>query len=180
MNIKEYEKLMSLSKSQFNSRVFSRKGIKLTEEHKRKISIANIGRFVSEETRKKASIAHKGKKPTAYARQKASEIHKNVPKSKQHRKKIGKGNSKQVCTPKGIYISLNAAAIAFKISTVTLNRLLKKPNSGFSYANKNLRRIKTPKGIFSNIKDIAKAFNVTKGTVHDWLKKDKDNFMRVA
>jgi hypothetical protein len=180
MNIKEYEKLMSLSKSQFNSRAYSRKGIKLTEEHKRKISISNIGRVISEETREKLSIANKGNKPTAYARKLASKIHKDMPKSKQHRMKIGKGNSKQVRTPKGIYDSLNTAAAVCNISTVTLNKLLKKPNSGFSYVKESLRRIRTPKGVFNNINDIAEAFNVRKGTVHDWLKKDKDNFMRVT
>ena len=40
------------------------KGSHLTEEHKRQLSVAHMGRMASEETKRKMSAVHKGYKPT--------------------------------------------------------------------------------------------------------------------
>ena len=182
MNKEMYEKLLSFSKSEFTSNATSRFGQKLSAEHREKISIANKGKVISAETRKKIAIANAGNKPTKFAREYASLVHKGVAKSASHKDKIGYANSKRICTPIGIFFSIDEVSNVYNVSRVSVHNWLKKLDSGFYYADKNayLKRIQTPIGIFTNISEAAIAYNVMKGTVHTWLKREKEGFLRVA
>jgi hypothetical protein len=62
-----------------------RKGSKLSEEHKLKVSIAGKGRLVSEETRAKIGAAHKGSLRSQEARERMSASHKGKPWSEKQR-----------------------------------------------------------------------------------------------
>lgn len=64
------------------------KGSHLTEEHKRKIGLANQGKVISDETRKKMSLAKIGKQRPIEIRKKISESHKGKPFSEEHRARI--------------------------------------------------------------------------------------------
>lgn len=57
-----WNKNLKLTKEHKNKISLSHIGKKLSEEHKRKIALKNIGRKFSEETRRKIGIAHKGEK----------------------------------------------------------------------------------------------------------------------
>lgn len=176
-----YEKLLSLSKSEFTSNTSSNLGRKFSEEHRRKISIAQKGKIISAETRKKLAIANAGNKPTKFAREYASLVHKGVAKSSSQRNKIGHANSKKISTPVGILASIDQVACVYKVSRNAVHNWLKKTDSGFCYADKSayLKRIQTPLGVFNNISEVAIAYNVNKGTVHTWLKRNKEGFSRV-
>lgn len=182
MNKELYEKLLSLSRSEFTSNTTPNTGRKVSDEQRLKLSKANKGRIVSAETRKKLAIANAGNKPTKFAREYASLVHKGVAKSISHRNKIGKANSKKISTPIGILGSIDQAASVYKVSRVTIHNWLKKTNSGFCYVDTSayLKQIQTPKGIFNNIGEVAIAYDVTRGTVHTWLKRKKMGFSRVA
>lgn len=177
-----YEQLLNLSTNEFNAKSSSRLGQKLTESHRRAISIANKGKVVSLEKRKKLSIANEGKKPTEFARAYASLVHKGVPKSEEHCIKIGLANSKRIKTPKGIFSNINAVAAEYGVSRISVHKWLKNNKKEFSYADidVSLKRISTPEGVFQNISEVAKFFNVSKGTVHVWLKNKKEEFYRIA
>jgi len=58
---KEIRKKMSESHKKRGTKPPSRKGVKLSNEHKRKLSKAHKGKKLSEETKKRMSIAKKGK-----------------------------------------------------------------------------------------------------------------------
>ena len=64
-------------------------GLKLTEEHKRRISLANKNHVVTEETRQKLRLANIGKTFSIETRQKISRFHTGKFKTAEHRKKIG-------------------------------------------------------------------------------------------
>jgi hypothetical protein len=182
MNKEMYEKLHSLSKSEFTSNATSRLGQKLSDEHRKNISIANKGKVISAETRGKLAIANAGNKPTKFAREYASLVHKGVAKTDSHKNKIGQANSKKVVTPLGILESIDEVSLVYKVSRNRVYAWLKTVDSGFYFADKNsyLKRILTPKGIFNNIGEVSNAYDVTKGTVHTWLKRNKEGFSRVA
>ena len=160
MDKNTYEALINMSVNQFSSNATCRKGIKLSEEHCRKISIGHKGKIFSTETRKKLSISNEGNKPTEYARMVASLVHKNVPKSDEHRTKIGEKNSKRIQTPKGIYKSIDDAAAAYNVTRSSVHNWLKASKNGFCYADASsyLRRIQTPKGIYNNFGEAAHHF----------------------
>ncbi len=181
MDKEMYEKLLNLSKNEFNSNATSRLGKKNSNVQNIKISIANRGRIVSEETRKKLASSNAGKKPTKFAREYASLVHKNVAKSTDHKTKIGRANSKKICTPLQVFNSINEVASAYKVSRIAVYNWLKKSDSGFYYADKQscFKRILTPIGVFNNIGEVAIAYNVKKGTVHTWLKCGKEGFLKV-
>ena len=72
----------------FKKGVATRLGIKLSEETKRKISIANSGRIVSEETRHKLSISgkgkNKGKKHSDETKEKMRKARRDIFKGENH------------------------------------------------------------------------------------------------
>jgi group I intron endonuclease len=63
-------------------------GIKLTEEHKKKISLALVGRKCSEETKRKISLRHKGR----------ISPNKSVPMSEEQKAKLRIANKGQIMT----------------------------------------------------------------------------------
>lgn len=103
---KECEKFLTLE--QYNSVVLGLNSIpggiynpmigrKLSEEHKRKISLANRGRIVSEKTKKRLSDVNIGKKLSEIHRKKLSESHKgqvSAMKGKYHTEKTKQQISK--------------------------------------------------------------------------------------
>src|SRR3990167_9498904 len=54
------------------------RGVKRSEETKRKIAATNTGRIVSDETRRKIGLTHKGKKHSEATKRKLSETHKRL------------------------------------------------------------------------------------------------------
>jgi hypothetical protein len=180
MNKDMYEKLSGLSRSEFTSNTASNLGRKFSEEHRKRISMAQKGKAKSAETKQKLAISNAGNKPTKFAREYASLVHKGVAKSSSHRNKIGQANSKKISTPVGILNSINQVASVYKVSRVTVHNWLKKRDSGFCYVDKNayLKRIQTPLGVFNNINEVAIAYDVGQGTVHNWLKRNKEGFSR--
>lgn len=64
------------------------KGKKPTEQHRKRISEALKGRVISEETRRKLSVANTGYKPTAEAIRKAGDSHRGKPLSAEHKRKL--------------------------------------------------------------------------------------------
>ena len=63
-------------------------GLKFTEDHKRKIGLANKGRKYSEETKKKWSIIRKGIHPSEESNRKNSESHKGKHLSDETKRKL--------------------------------------------------------------------------------------------
>jgi hypothetical protein len=66
-------------------RVSSRKGVKLSDETKQKIRIANLGNKMSEESKIKNRIASTGRIKSEETRKRISESHKGVKQSPSHR-----------------------------------------------------------------------------------------------
>ena len=76
-------------------------GRPLTENERKKISIANTGRHPSEETKKKLSESHKGYKWSEESRRKLSMSLKGHPTSEETRRKISEAHKKrriELCT----------------------------------------------------------------------------------
>lgn len=73
-------------------------GKPLSEEHKMKISIGNRGKKLSEESKKAVSLARKGKPLSLEHKQKLSLAHRGKLLSEEHRKNISKSNMGRVVT----------------------------------------------------------------------------------
>ena len=67
------------------------RGHSFTQEHRRKISVGNLGRKCSAETRQKLSLSNTGKRHSQETRQKLSDIQRGKKLSEEHRHKISKG-----------------------------------------------------------------------------------------
>lgn len=86
--------------SEGNLTVYMKKGHKMSEEHKRKISEAHLGRKNSEEHNEHIRQVNLNKKHTDETKKRMSESHKKNPNrywegkklSKEHREKIGQSN----------------------------------------------------------------------------------------
>lgn len=63
------------------------RGYTQSEEHKRKIARAKIGKPLSEEHRRKVSEAHKGRKPNEETRRKLSEAHRGIRHTEEAKRK---------------------------------------------------------------------------------------------
>lgn len=81
------------------STYFDSEGVPKTEEHKRKIQEALIGKSKSEEHRKKLSATKKGKPASEACRLAQIAAVKGKPKSAEHRRKIGEASRGQVMSP---------------------------------------------------------------------------------
>lgn len=109
----------------------SNKGKKFSEEHRRKISESNKGRKqkpITEETKKKLSLANKGKKPW------------NTGKhlSEEHRKKISDEHKTSNCTPsfKGKHLSVEHRK---KISQTLLSKGIKRTDEHKEILSKRMK-----------------------------------------
>lgn len=102
-----------------------------TEEAKRKIREANLGRHHTEETKKKLSDARKGegnpmyrKHPSEETRRKLSESRRKHRHSEETKRKIGKAHRKKVICieTKIIYESVSQASLEFgcSVSSITM------------------------------------------------------------
>lgn len=126
------------------------KGKIISEEQKKKISEANLGRVHDEETKKKMSDAHKGKEFTEEHKKNIGEtskgrvkdeswknmissLHKGKPKSEEQKRKMSESISKAKTKPYAIYQEVT-------YTLKELNSLL-----GFPAHGKQLPRIKAGK-----------------------------------
>lgn len=102
-----------------------------TEEAKRKIREASLGRHHTEETKKKLSDARKGERnpmygrhPSEETRRKLSESRRNHRHSEETKRKIGKAHRKKVMCieTKIIYESVSQASLEFgcSVSSITM------------------------------------------------------------
>lgn len=90
MNKDIAKKISEVLKGKYTGENSFRRGIKLTEEHKKYISEANTGKIFSKETRKKMSDSKKGITFSEETRKKMSDSHKLKKLTFDHRKNIGK------------------------------------------------------------------------------------------
>lgn len=72
------------------------KGRTLSDEHKKRLREFHLGRRQTDEAKAKISKANLGRKHTADSLKKMSEARKGVPKTAEHRKKISEGNKGKV------------------------------------------------------------------------------------
>lgn len=84
-------KISSTLKGKYVGENSFRKGVPLTEEHKKALSVANKGKTLSDEHKEKLSKAHTGKKQSDETKRKLSESHTGKTLSEDHKKKIGEG-----------------------------------------------------------------------------------------
>lgn len=106
------------------------KGIGVSEQGRRRLSEAAVGRRLSDETKEKLSAAHKGKTISSEQRVMISKQFKGVPKTPEHAAKAGAGHWKSVECEGVVYPSLKAFAEAKGLSMATASRRAKKLRNG--------------------------------------------------
>jgi group I intron endonuclease len=98
MTTETKEKISKSLKGKYIGENAFRKGLKLTEEHKEKISQASKGKTHTEESKKKMSDRKKGIRPNDVTRKKMSDAHKGKSLTLEHRKKISESGKGRTCT----------------------------------------------------------------------------------
>jgi len=96
MNDEIKEKISHTLKGKYIGENAFRKGMTLTEEHKKAISRSNKGKTLSEETKRKLSDSNKGKTHSEETRKKMSESRKGKILTIEHREKISEGGKGRV------------------------------------------------------------------------------------
>lgn len=91
MNEEIAKKVSDTLKGKYVGKKAFRHGLKLSDEHKRAISLKNKGLRLSEVTRRKLSQSHKGKKVTDLTKEKLSLSHRGKRLTENHKSKIGIG-----------------------------------------------------------------------------------------
>lgn len=148
-------------------KVFSTAGISLSEETRKKISVAQKGKRDSDETRKKKSIALKGRPsiwkgkhlPEETCR-KISESHKGIRPSEETRRKMSEAKKD------------------YKPSDETRKIWSEHRKRGLHPRAKKIKNTTTGQ-IWDCIGDCADFYNVTPPLIHYWLKKGKNNLIRL-
>jgi len=163
------EKISKTLKGKYVGENSFRKGLKLTEEHKKAISDALKNRSLSEETRKKLSESHKGKKHTEEARQKMSKSHKGKTLSDEHRSKISESGKGKVCTDEK----------KERLRQSNLNKTQVHSRTVFAVCIKSNMEL-----YFNNISEAARHFSVTRqrikeNTVTNWCFTVNDPVMPI-
>ena len=110
--------------------------IKYSDEHKKKISEALMGKKLSEEHKRKISEAHKGKKLSEEHKRKISESNKGRVVSQETRKKISKAlKGRQLCPQTEETIRKRAEAHKKSIICITTNKTFNSIKEAAIYYN---------------------------------------------
>lgn len=148
-------------------------GFKMTEEQKKKISMAQTGKEVSEETRRKIGEIHRGMKHTDEAKEIMREKHKKENLSKETLEKMSNTAKERLSIPENnpFFGKHHTDEVRKLLSDITKDRLSNKENHpmyGKSHneeTKKKLREASNTKSIiqFSLTKDVIKIFDSTRG-----------------
>jgi len=152
------KKISNTLKGKYVGEKAFRYGLKITEEHKKKISEANRGKegienkIWPEERRKKASEKRKGIKLSDITKERLSKAHTGKKLTEEHKKKISKGLENRTYTDE----------IKEKLRNSNINK--KQKNS----KTVNAENIETKEVIFfNNISQCSRFFNVTRQRVKE-------------
>ena len=101
------------------------KGVGISEEGKRKLSLAAAGRKISEEHKARLSEVHRGKEISPEHRAALSDAHKGVPKAPEHVAKVAQAHFKKVVCDGVEYASVKEFAEKNGLSMMTASRRAK-------------------------------------------------------
>lgn len=146
------EKISKTLKGKYTGDKSFRKGLVLSEEHKKAISFANTGKKRSDEVKRKISESHKGKTLSEETKRKLSDFHKGKTLSEEHRSKISEGGKGRVYS--------DAQKERLRQSNLNKTQLHSRTVSALC--------IKTNMELhFNNISEAARYFNVTRQRIKE-------------
>lgn len=106
----------------------ARRGVPLSDEHRRNLSVSHSGKVLSEEHKAKLSSAKLGTALTDQHREAIRQGNLGKTRSEEHKRLIGESKSRKVSIDGVVYPSLKSAASAVSLSDVTVRKRLNDPS----------------------------------------------------